>query len=83
MSVHIHWTEPHEEVLRRLERDDQWCFSCRSPQRFDRVVMAPIQPDDPEDWSYYGPYTEIRCCHCGTLDGDCFPGTSREWEDAS
>jgi hypothetical protein len=70
--VHIHWTEPHEEVSRESS-GEHWCFVCRTRREFKRVVMAPV------GMSYYGPFTEIRCTVCRTVDADCFPGTVREW----
>lgn len=35
------------------------------------------------DWepNYYGPIHHIECTTCHTVDGDCFPGTQREWSD--
>lgn len=75
MSIHILWTEPHKETYRRTHREDQWCFVCRAKRQFDYVVMSPVEV------SWYGPYRQIECTTCKTVDGDCFPGTQREWED--
>ncbi len=79
-NVWITWTEPLEETFRRPDGDVRWCFECRARRQFVYIVMSPIQPDDPEDWSYYGPSASIRCETCDTTDSDLFPGTSREWE---
>jgi hypothetical protein len=75
MSVHIHWTEPQTEVLRKPDGDERWCFRCRKRTQFEYIVDAPIE------LSYYGPTQRIECSACKTWDGDCFPGTQREWED--
>ena len=71
---HILRTPLHETY--RSPDGERWCFACRTSRSFDYVVMA---PDDP--FSYYGPSPSIRCTTCGTVDGDCFPGTQREWDD--
>lgn len=75
MSVHICWTEPLEEVLRKQDGEERWCFRCRARRQFEYVVMSPIE------MSYYGPSASVECATCHTEDGDCFPGTSRECED--
>lgn len=75
MSVHVCWTEPHEEVLRKPNGEERWCFTCRKRRVFEFVVLAPIE------LSYYGPIRRIECTVCKTVDGDCFPGTEREWSD--
>ncbi len=51
----------------------------RKRQPFVNVVMAPIVTSLHDTGAYYGPHAEIRCGVCGLMDGDCFPGTSREW----
>lgn len=53
---------------------ERWCFSCRGRHEFRLFVDVPVEP------SYYGPNPSVRCMNCNTNDGDCFPGTSREWE---
>jgi hypothetical protein len=63
------------EVLRRPD-GERWCFVCRKRRDFEYVLRAPV---DPESW--YGPTPDIQCASCHTSDGDCFPGTWREWED--
>jgi hypothetical protein len=30
--------------------------------------------------SWYGPTPHVECSVCRLVDGDCFPGTGREWE---
>ena len=72
MSVHICYTEPLEKIVRK-QLGQRWCFVCRKRRTFSLVVMAPVA------LSYYGPHREIECDHCHTTDGDCFPGTVREW----
>lgn len=79
-TIHICW-EPQEETYRRPD-GTRWCFTCRSRQPFDYVVMSPVEDrDDPDTWSYYGPTPHIECATCHTHDGDVFPGCSREWSD--
>jgi len=60
--------------IHREELGERWCFKCRKRRNFIYTVMAEIEP------SYYDPNPYVRCEHCGTDDGDCFPGTHREWE---
>lgn len=72
--IHVMWTEPHEE-LRRDHVGERWCYICRRQEMFDFVVTAPIEP------SYYGPRGQIECTHCGTVNGDVFPGRDREAVD--
>ena len=71
MSVHICYTEPLEEIVRK-QIGQRWCFVCRKRRNFSWVVMAPV------GLSYYGPHEKIVCDACKTQDGDCFPGTYRE-----
>lgn len=65
---------PEREVSRRPERE-AWCFECRRRARFERVVKTPV-----DVFSYYGSRAQIEC-ERGHVDGDCFPGTLREWSD--
>ena len=90
MSMHILHT-PMVETYRCEYSDKRWCFICRRRQPFEFVVMTPLDaitcPIDGKDgWelgtgAYYGPSPSVRCLHCRAVDGDCFPGTSREWEN--
>ncbi len=75
MTLHICWTEPHEEVSRRPD-GVRYCFVCRKRCGFDLLVSAPVEP------SYYGPMTRIECTVCKTADGDVFPGRTREWVES-
>ncbi len=82
MSTHVCGAicgEPLEEVMRRPDGQERWCFACRAKRTFELVVMAPVP--NYENPSYYGPTPSIRCGHCGTFDGDLFPGREREWKD--
>ena len=72
MSVHILRT-PMEEISRR-SLGEKYCFVCRRRRDFEHVISAPV------GLSYYGPTTQIECTHCGKIDGDVFPGHSREQE---
>ncbi len=63
------------ETHREQDGEVRWCFQCRKPRRFDRVVFTPTDPV-----SYYGPSGSIRCGACHFPDGDLFPGRCREWE---
>lgn len=65
-----------EEVHRQLHTEEPvWCFQCRKRRMFYRVVMLTVEP------SNYGPYVSIRC-ERGHVDGDLFPGRTREYDDA-
>jgi hypothetical protein len=83
MSVHILRT-PMEEIVRRPD-GERWCFTCRERRDFEYVVEAPVIdpaiPLDEQTGAYYGPTPHIECSVCKTWDGDCFPGTNREWGD--
>lgn len=72
------------EEIRRKPDGYRFCFVCRKRRDFVRVVTAPVIPEHPtiDDLPYYGPSTRIECTACRTMDGDCFPGTEREWSDA-
>lgn len=64
--------------MREASREDtaiRWCFKERKRVMFQKVVTVPDEP------SYYGPHVYIECTSCGTIDGDCFPGHEREWEE--
>ena len=74
MSVHVLWTEPLTEIWRK-PYGVRWCFVCRKRVMFEDVRKAPTDP-----MSYYGPSDQIECTNCKTVDGDCFPGSEREWE---
>lgn len=67
--------KPLYEVFRHAD-GERWCFVCRARRAFDYVVQAPV------GLSWYGPNQRIVCTSCQTTDGDCFPGTEREWTDA-
>lgn len=75
MTLHIHWTEPLEEVVRE-DIGERWCFRCRKRREFQYVVKAPV-----DIMSYYGPSPSITCGTCTTIDSDLFPGMQREWSD--
>ena len=53
----------------------KWCFHHRGRAEFARIVSVP------DGLSYYGPSVAIKCTHCSALDGDLFPGWSREGGD--
>jgi hypothetical protein len=74
MTVYI-CREELEEIVRRTDGKPRWCFHCRTRREFLYVVQAPV------GLSYYGPTPHVECATCGTYDGDCFPGTEREWGD--
>lgn len=73
MTVHICSTDPRYEVFRRSV-GERWCFQCRKRRQFVHVRSAPVE------MSYYGPIDQIECVSCGLVDGDLFPGHTREWE---
>ena len=79
MSSHILIT-PMEEVVRRTH-GERWCFRCRTRREFWFVLERPIVTSIDDPGVYYGPTPHIECSACQTWDGDCFPGTSREWND--
>ena len=43
MTVHILWTEPQKEVVRKQDGDERWCFCCRKRRVFEYVVLSPIE----------------------------------------
>lgn len=65
---------PKMEVIHSESLGERWCFRCRKRREFFYRVSAPIEP------SYYDPNPSIRCDTWGHIDGDLFPGRSREWE---
>lgn len=73
VTLHIHRVPT--EVRSETDNGVRWCFYCRKRVRFIFRVHVPVDP-----MSYYGPHGSIKCEH-GHHDGDCFPGTVREWED--
>jgi hypothetical protein len=76
-TLHILRT-PMEEVARRSE-GERWCFRCRKRREFVYVVTRPIVRSLDDTGSWYGPTHQIECTICRAVDGDCFPGTEREW----
>ena len=73
MTVHICYGPPMKEV-QRDEMGERWCFVCRKRRPFMFIVTVPAEP------SYYGASYSVECDQ-GHYDGDCFPGTSREWTE--
>ena len=71
--LHINRPGAMEEIHRK-DLGERWCFKCRKRRNFVYTVMAEIEP------SYYDPNPYVKCAHCGTSDGDCFPGVERIWE---
>lgn len=87
---------PMVETTRKPNGEPRWCFRCRSVQPFEFVVLTPevsswCELDDEREpgedgrvyWgtgAYYSPTRKIECATCHLEDGDCFPGTWREWE---
>ncbi len=69
---HICFTEA--ETVKRYPDGERWCFKCRARRTFTRANHFPA----PTSW--HDPWTTIRCDTCNTVDGDLFPGRSREWE---
>lgn len=72
--------------MKEISRTDdgfRWCFRCRKTRPFVRIVNVPVidpnRPLEEQTAAYYEPTTEIACTECGLVDGDCFPGTWREW----
>ncbi len=74
MTIHL----CYGPKMREHSREDtavRWCFKERKRVMFQKVVMTP------DEESYYGPTVHIECSSCKTIDGDCFPGHEREWEE--
>ena len=71
MTSHI-LVVPEREVSRKPD-GVRWCFFCRLRVEFLLFVFTPV-----DEMSYYGPRAQVEC-HRGHVDGDCFPGTEREW----
>ena len=74
MSVHVHHVSTYVHS-QKLDGEVRWCFYCRRRVTFIRTIHVPLDP-----MSYYGPHTSIECEY-GHDDGDCFPGTFREWSE--
>lgn len=49
----------------------KWCFTCRTRNEFNWIVMVPSGP------SYYGPTAHSECSGCKSQDSDLFPGWYR------
>jgi hypothetical protein len=79
MTVHILHT-PMEEVSRK-PNGERFCFICRKRREFVYVISRPIVTSIDDTGAWYGPTHQIECGTCHTVDGDCFPGTEREWYD--
>lgn len=71
--IHINHVPTH--VVSTRDLGTRWCFVCRKRVTFTLTIST---PDDP--LSYYGPTPSVECEH-GHFNGDCFPGTYREWLD--
>ena len=61
------------EVVRRDPVSERWCFRCRKRRTFEDVCERET------GMSYYDPWW-TRTCSQGHVDGDLFPGWSREGE---
>lgn len=72
-DVHVLHVPTH--VISKRGLGVRWCFVCRERVAFNLTITA---PDDP--MSYYGPSATVEC-ERGHFNGDCFPGTYREWGD--
>lgn len=77
--IHILYTPMAE--TRRKPDGERWCFSCRKRRQFEHVTSVPVCESIDDTGCWYGPSHEIECTVCGVVDGDCFPGTTREWGD--
>lgn len=75
MTIHLHVVPT--EVYARRDDGVRWCFRCRKRVPFTLIARRPVDP-----MSYYGPHFTVECPK-GHADGDCFPGTYREWDDAA
>lgn len=73
-QLHVNWGPRLVEIVREAE-GVRWCFVCRKRRNFEFVVKTPAEP------SYYGPSASV-VGECGHVDGDLFPGRTREWEMA-
>lgn len=62
-------------VTRELDGEPRWCFRCRCVRPFEFVVSYP------RSTSWYSPTASVRCSKCNMIDGDLFPGRSREWDE--
>lgn len=74
-DVRLHINREWMREVRRESEGVRWCFGCRKRREFFFVVTEPVRR-----LSYYGPNPSIRCGTCDLVDGDLFPGRSREWE---
>lgn len=71
MTLHVHRVPTR--VLSTRDLGARWCFRCRKRVPFTITVHAPV-----DRMSYYGPHVSVEC-EREHADGDCFPGTIREW----
>lgn len=71
---------PEMIVQREVPQGQRWCFVCRARRNFVLRVCAPrVDADDPVALgAMWGPVASIACAG-GHVDGDLFPGGSREW----
>ena len=68
----LHICRTPMKVIDTRDAGDRWCFVCRKRVPFTDECWATIEP------SYYDPQWQRRCPR-GHIDGDLFPGYSREW----
>lgn len=71
---------PEMIVEREVPQGQRWCFVCRARRNFVLRVCAPrVDADDAVALgAMWGPVASIACAG-GHVDGDLFPGGSREW----
>ena len=62
-----------------VPQGQRWCFVCRARRNFVLRISEPRgDADDATLGSMWGPAASIACAG-GHVDGDLFPGGTREW----
>ena len=71
---------PKMTEFKRWDEGVHWCFTCRKRVQFWQILRKASYEDI---LATYGFWTHSRSIECelGHLDGDLFPGRSREWDE--
>lgn len=78
MSDLIICRTPEMAERKRWDEGVKWCFQCRKRIQFWQILRVASMEDAIASMGFWTHDRTIKC-ECGHLDGDCFPGTSREW----
>ena len=64
----------------RWDEGVKWCFTCRKRVQFWQILRTPSMEDLIATMGFYDHSRTVEC-EKGHMDGDMFPGTSREWDE--